>query len=325
MQAKRAAGGFSFLSDQITDPELIKERKVRMKDLNKIPDLFKTDGAGRGAGPAGVGLTSEQDKKSYMRSKDSKFGVEEPRVNISEQAADNKQQAARDIALNSNPFSGQSQSPVSSFMNYVEVEQDYFQRSQQPQESMMMARDRAKRAAMQKQAAVRTTEMLGAESINTLRSANGQYQMNPLLISQFDMNTFTLSNGVRVVGSFLMFRSTYFLWDVACAEDITMEKLMPIAHMFPVPKFIILGTGSQVEPIHPDIHMYLRSRGTRLDICTTPIAISQYHQVRTDNYPCCAAFLPLEPTNGYDYYEYNKFWKHRRDVAHAKEQAVRPS
>ena len=80
-------------------------------------------------GPAGEGMTDERDEASYMRSKDDKHDVEPPKLDLNEaqKPGGSQQQRARDIALDSNPFGGNS-APVTTFMEYVEGEQDYFKR-----------------------------------------------------------------------------------------------------------------------------------------------------------------------------------------------------
>eukprot|EP01061_Rhynchopus_euleeides_P021576 TRINITY_DN3517_c1_g1_i1.p1 TRINITY_DN3517_c1_g1~~TRINITY_DN3517_c1_g1_i1.p1 ORF type:complete len:153 (+),score=23.82 TRINITY_DN3517_c1_g1_i1:297-755(+) len=137
----------------------------------------------------------------------------------------------------------------------------------------------------------------------------------PLIVKKWDMNSFHLSNGQRVVGAMIIYRNMSFLWDVETPADITMEKMMPLAHLYPPPKFIILGLGVGFQLLHPDIHMYMRSRGTRLEPCTTEKALGDWQQIQIDRYQAALAVLPMEPTNGFDYVPYNKYWRAAKSFA----------
>ena len=179
-----------------------------------------------------------------------------------------------------------------------------------------MGRMQARKSAAESAASSRTSEIMSGAGVNTIQSRSRRSNdPEPLTVASWDMNSWTLSNGVRVVGSMILFRDSYYCWDVTSIDDITMEKMMPFAHFHPVPIFIIIGLGTHGGILHPDIHMYMRSRGTRINVMDSQAAIGAYNQNRGDNYPCAAAFLCNEPTNGFDLYTYNQHWKRQRDIA----------
>eukprot|EP01062_Namystynia_karyoxenos_P073448 TRINITY_DN70245_c0_g1_i1.p1 TRINITY_DN70245_c0_g1~~TRINITY_DN70245_c0_g1_i1.p1 ORF type:complete len:441 (+),score=84.61 TRINITY_DN70245_c0_g1_i1:73-1395(+) len=265
----------------------------------------------------GEGPTDSRDS-GYMQDKSAKFeGSAEQKVDLPD-ATTAAQLAARAAAMATNPFAaegpGKGPGGMASFMDYVETEQDYYQRGQDQRDALMVSRGRAREVARRRAAEARTEEALGPEAINQLRI--GANRTAPITIHKYDMRTFTLSNGVRVVGSCVLFKSTYYLWDVTTVEDITMEKLMPLAHIYPVPVFIFIGMGMEVEPLHPDLHMFMRTRGTRLECMKTDKAIANYNQCLQDGYPCCGVFMPYEPCNGFDFVDYHSYWRMKRKVAH---------
>eukprot|EP01064_Diplonema_japonicum_P000356 TRINITY_DN1024_c1_g1_i3.p1 TRINITY_DN1024_c1_g1~~TRINITY_DN1024_c1_g1_i3.p1 ORF type:complete len:298 (+),score=59.64 TRINITY_DN1024_c1_g1_i3:137-1030(+) len=287
--------------------------------LKKAKGLEQFNKIEKGSGPAGYGMTEEKDHATYMRSKREKFGAADGAHDIEKQRSSERQKKARDIAMSLNPFegTGTNTNAVTGFMNYVEDEQDYYQRGQTNHQALALSREKARSAIKRSAAEARTSEMLGPDAIHTIRDGrSSKFDKNKLMINKFDMNSFTLSNGVRAVGSIMIFRDTFYLWDVASAEEVTLEKMTPITHMFPVPKFVVFGTGVTHEIIHPDIHMYLRQRGTRLDTMSTEKAVSVHHQCRIDDYPFATILLPMEPTNGFDYFQYNKYWKQMKEVSH---------
>eukprot|EP01065_Artemidia_motanka_P048324 TRINITY_DN7750_c0_g1_i1.p1 TRINITY_DN7750_c0_g1~~TRINITY_DN7750_c0_g1_i1.p1 ORF type:complete len:387 (+),score=72.36 TRINITY_DN7750_c0_g1_i1:139-1299(+) len=262
----------------------------------------------------GEGETDARDA-GYMQEKRTKFGAPERIERPPElQPATPEQQMARRAALAANPFEASS-GDLSSFMDYVETEQDYYEQGTNQKTALSLVRHRARETARKRGAELRTEEALGPDQINKLRLKKAKRAYNFLQVTKYDMRSFTLNNGVRVVGSCMILKDSYFLWDVTTADDITMEKLMPLAHVYPVPVFIVLGTGMDKEVLHPDVHMYMRSRGTRIDVYPTDVALSVFHEVTNDGYQCYGAFLPFEPTNGFDHVDYNKHWRKVRQVA----------
>eukprot|EP01060_Flectonema_neradi_P005776 TRINITY_DN13866_c0_g1_i2.p1 TRINITY_DN13866_c0_g1~~TRINITY_DN13866_c0_g1_i2.p1 ORF type:complete len:394 (+),score=50.23 TRINITY_DN13866_c0_g1_i2:77-1258(+) len=268
-------------------------------------------------GPAGEGMTDEKDYSTYMRSKDEKFGTPPPELDLNKEQKPSSahQQQARDVALDYNPFGGTSV-PVASFMDYVESEQDFIKGGMTAERGVELGRMQARRNAEKSASQSRTSEVLGMMGQNTIhRRTSKRFNTEPLMIASWDMNSWTLSNGVRVVGSMILFQDSYYCWDVASVDDITLEKMMPIAHLHPVPVFIIMGIGAHGSILHPDISMYLRTRGTRINIMDAQTAVASYNQNRGDNYPCAGVFLCNEPTNGFDLFSYNQHWKKQRDIA----------
>ena len=285
---------------------------------------------------AGASYQDPDNLPNFMRSKEEKAGEDYTNtVALPGDDAGSKQADARNVALSLNPFGGQGAvakpSEISgsvnangamhgTFLDYVEKEQDYFARSATESQQLALGRMQARKAVEKRAAEARTTEVLsaGAGGQVARKGTASRGNHKPLLIQKWDMNSFTLSDLRRVVGSLIIYKHEAFLWDCESVADMTMEKLMPLAHLHPVPKFITMGTGLTVEPLHPDLHMFMRGKGTRIDVMSTEKAISVWHQINSDGYQAALALMCLEPTSGFDYGPYHQYWKHKKDRAHGR-------
>ena len=280
-----------------------------------------------GHGPGTGHVFEQKDKETYARSKDEKFGNYTGAADISSQdtaegdtASDVAgKKAARDVALDFNPFAGTSTNiikpPNKKFMEYVEEEQNYYQRSQTESQALALGRKKAKTQAEKLASEARTQDIFGT-GMQTPKAGFSRAYSKPLLVAKYDMNSFTLSNGHRLVGSCILYNGSYYLWDVEQPDEITMDSMMPIAHMFPVPKFILLGTGLMQQPLHPDVVMFLRSRGTRVEVRSTEEAIADWHTISIDRLQAALCLTCNEPTNGFDYVPYHRYWKKAKEMAH---------
>lgn len=82
-------------------------------------------------------------------------------------------------------------------------------------------------------------------------------------------------------------------WDVARAEDLTLESLRPLMAA-PVPtEILVLGCGARAIFVPPDLRASLKAAGLALEVVDTGSACRIYNVLLAESRRVAAALIPL--------------------------------
>lgn len=82
-------------------------------------------------------------------------------------------------------------------------------------------------------------------------------------------------------------------WNVARAEDLSLDNLAPAMHPSTPTEFLILGCGPRAIFIAPDLRAALKGGGLALEVVDTGAACRLYNVLLAENRRVAAALIPL--------------------------------
>lgn len=83
------------------------------------------------------------------------------------------------------------------------------------------------------------------------------------------------------------------VWDIARAEDLTLDSLAPLKGL-PVPtEFLVLGCGARAIFVPPDKRAALKGAGMALEVVDTGSACRIYNVLLAEGRRVAAALIPL--------------------------------
>lgn len=110
-------------------------------------------------------------------------------------------------------------------------------------------------------------------------------------ISGYLTNGFII-RGNAVFGSVALLPRGFFNWKVQMVGDIVPESFALFHLIEPKLELVVLGTGSSVERINPEITKFLKRKGISIEIQDTPNACATFNFMLDEGRPAGAALIP---------------------------------
>ncbi|KAJ9188590.1 hypothetical protein P3X46_003932 [Hevea brasiliensis] len=99
-------------------------------------------------------------------------------------------------------------------------------------------------------------------------------------------------NGVEYEGSLLCVGNLLLSWSPNHISQITPESLSIFRILHPIPEILILGYGSQIQQVDPELRCFIRSTGMKLEAIDSRNAASTYNILNEEGRIVVAALLP---------------------------------
>ena len=94
-------------------------------------------------------------------------------------------------------------------------------------------------------------------------------------------------------GSLLCLPSGIYGWDVSEPEDLTIEGFAKLFEESDKIEILLVGSGSDLVPIKPDLHQKLRDAQISADPMATGAAVRTYNVLIAEGRAVAAAFLAV--------------------------------
>ncbi|PKA60067.1 hypothetical protein AXF42_Ash009751 [Apostasia shenzhenica] len=104
-------------------------------------------------------------------------------------------------------------------------------------------------------------------------------------------------NGVNYVGSLLVVENKIMSWAPKRFSEISAESLSIFKILKPIPEILILGCGKYIEPINPELRLFIRSTDMKLEAVDSRNAASTYNILNEEGRMVAAALLPCGVTS----------------------------
>lgn len=131
-----------------------------------------------------------------------------------------------------------------------------------------------------------------ADGRTTVRILN-QETPNLNLINTYSVKGFRLSNNLFIHGSILLFPTNVYSWNVRRGIDITLESLLIFDLVVPKTKIVVIGYGSNGEPVDSSLPFMLKKKGISCELLPTPNAVTTYNYLVGDSVHVAGAFVPV--------------------------------
>lgn len=116
-----------------------------------------------------------------------------------------------------------------------------------------------------------------------------------LRFQSYDDTGFKINN-VKYEGSVLIVENKIMTWAPKTFSEITPESLSIFKVVHPIPEIFILGCGRHVKLVSPELRMFIRSTGMKLEAVDSRNAASTYNILNEEGRPVAAAVLPYGVT-----------------------------
>ncbi len=95
-------------------------------------------------------------------------------------------------------------------------------------------------------------------------------------------------------GSLLCVPSGIYAWDVATPDDLTVENFEKLLAEAGDIEILLIGSGTDLVPIKPDLRSKLRDANISADPMATGAAVRTYNVLISEGRAVAAAFLAVE-------------------------------
>lgn len=95
-------------------------------------------------------------------------------------------------------------------------------------------------------------------------------------------------------GSLICLPSGMYAWDVTLPQDITLAGLSRILEQADQLDVLLIGTGSDIAPIRPDIREAFRERGVIVEAISTGSAVRTYTVLLAEQRAVAAALIAVD-------------------------------
>lgn len=113
------------------------------------------------------------------------------------------------------------------------------------------------------------------------------------LINGYGDGGFRVS-GVKYAGSVLVLPEKTFLWDVAAITDISAESLNVLEAADVKVEILLIGCGSSMGFIEPEIRNAFREKGIVIDAMDTGAAVRTYNVLLLEGRQVAAALIAVQ-------------------------------
>eukprot|EP00731_Ephydatia_muelleri_P003794 Em0001g3794a len=96
------------------------------------------------------------------------------------------------------------------------------------------------------------------------------------------------------MGSVALLPRALLHWKVSRFEDLTPESFVLFHLVQPKLDLVVLGTGSKVRRVPPEIYAYLKKFKINLEVQDTPNACATFNFLLDEGRPVGAALIPPE-------------------------------
>ncbi|XP_070558756.1 NADH dehydrogenase [ubiquinone] 1 alpha subcomplex assembly factor 3-like [Ptychodera flava] len=117
-------------------------------------------------------------------------------------------------------------------------------------------------------------------------------------ISKYSELGFMIS-GDKIVGPVAILPKSLVHWNVGSFEDINIASLSLFPIIEPKIEILILGVGSKIQRLDPEVHKFMRSKGIALEIQDTPHACATFNYLVRENRIIAAGLIPPDKVTHY--------------------------
>lgn len=112
------------------------------------------------------------------------------------------------------------------------------------------------------------------------------------IIDGYGVGGFKIS-GVQYQGSVLLFPSRTVAWPVTNPATLEISHFAALLEPSERPEILLLGSGKNMQPVHPDIRQFLRKCKIALDVMDTGAACRTYNVLASEDRHVAAALIAV--------------------------------
>ncbi|CAM6090432.1 unnamed protein product [Calypogeia fissa] len=117
-----------------------------------------------------------------------------------------------------------------------------------------------------------------------------------VIIDEYDETGFK-ANGVRHEGSMICLNKLILSWTPRSFAEITPESLSIFQLLRPAPEILVVGCGKRIERVSPEVRIFLKSNGIKVEAVDTRNAASTFNILNEEGRQVAVAMLPYGWSN----------------------------